>query len=179
MKSRSRSASASTARRNCGSLLMWAESSWARCFMGKSGALALAFRSDHIFQCDRHAHAAADTEGGDSLSCIALQHLVEKRHHDARAAAADGMSEGNGATIDIEAVAIEIQPTIAGQNLGSEGFVEFHQPKFVQPETMLDFQLFECRNRTDTHGARIDSRRAHSGDAHQRLEIVLLHEIFA
>src|SRR5690348_12901494 len=157
--------------------------------MWKSGALAprksdwesgfSPCRSYRVLQCERHSHASADTKRRHSFSCIALQHLVEKRYRDARARATDRMPEGNGAAIDVQAIAIEVQSTIARENLCGKGFVEFHQPKFVQTQTVFVFELLQCRDRPDSHCARIDSGRTDRCNTRQWFEIVLLHEMFA
>src|SRR5262245_1007891 len=112
---------------------------------------------DHILESDRHAHAAADAQGSNPFSRIAFQHFVQERDRDARAGAADGMAESNGASVHVETVAIEIQNTVAGEHLGGEGFVEFDQAEFMQAQGMLVCELLERGNWPDPHGAWIDS----------------------
>src|SRR6266404_1416332 len=75
-----------------------------------------------IFDRQRHAHTAAHAEGGQAAARFALQHCVEQRHRDARPRTANGMAERDGATVDVELLAIEMQLTVAGQHLGGESF---------------------------------------------------------
>jgi hypothetical protein len=58
---------------------------------------------------------------------FSLQHFVEQRHRDAGSGAADGMTECDGANVDIEFFAIEMQLAIACQHLGGEGLIEFNE----------------------------------------------------
>ena len=66
------------------------------------------------------------------------QHFVQQRHRDARPGAADGMAERDGAAVDVEALAIEMEFAIAGQHLGGKGFVELDEIEIaVQTRTFL------------------------------------------
>ena len=97
-----------------------------------------------------------------------LQHFVQQRDGDARASAADRMAQGNGPAIHIELAWIQVKLTIAGQNLGSKGLVQFNQIKVTGLEAMLLLEFPQGRHRTDTHGSRIDSSRRYPHDSDQR-----------
>src|SRR5438309_8810153 len=129
MKSRSSSASDVSATRNCGPSAM--------------GIL------DRVFQRERHTHAAADAQRGHTLFCVALQHLVQERHRDSSSRATDGMSESDRASVDVEAVSIEVQHAITGEDLGGECFVQFDKSEFVHAEVVLVCELLERRHGTD------------------------------
>src|SRR5436305_753934 len=104
---------------------------------------------------------------------------MKQRDRNTRTGAADGMAQGDCASVDVETVAIEVQYAIARDDLGSEGFVEFDEPKFVQAEIVLVRQFLQRRYWADAHGARIDACRRDGNDASERLQIVLLHEMLA
>src|SRR5579862_3356263 len=78
-----------------------------------------------------------------------------------RVGAADGMAEGDGASVDIEAVAIEIQHAVAGQNLRGERLVQLNESKLVQAEVVLVREFLKRRNWTDAHGFGVDSCGRH------------------
>jgi hypothetical protein len=64
---------------------------------------ACARRNLHALDEQGEAEAAADAKGGEGEACFAPVHLVEKRRGDADAGAADGVAEGDCATVDVEA----------------------------------------------------------------------------
>src|SRR3712207_4832646 len=76
-------------------------------------------------EAQRHPHAAADAQRRYAATRTAAQHLVQQRDRDARARAADRMPERDGAAVDVEAVAVEMQLAVAGDHLRRECFVEF------------------------------------------------------
>ena len=78
------------------------------------------------------------------------------------------MAQGNGPAIHIELAWIQVKLTIAGQNLGSKGLVQFNQIKVTGLEAMLLLEFPQGRHRTDTHGSRIDSSRRYPHDSDQR-----------
>src|SRR5208337_5288374 len=114
MKSSRSSASSGVARRNSGSE-----------------------RSGGIFDGQRHAHPAADAKRGQAPACLSLEHFVEQRHRSARSGAADGMAKRDGAAVDVEFLAIEMQLAVARQHLGGEGFIEFDQIEAAEVEAVL------------------------------------------
>jgi hypothetical protein len=55
-----------------------------------------------IFNRQRHTHATTHTQCGNATFGFASKHFVQQRDGDPRSGAADGMAEGDRATIDIE-----------------------------------------------------------------------------
>ena len=102
---------------------------------------------DRIFERESHAHSAADAECRDSLLCVALQHLVQECHRDARSAASDGMSESDRASVDVKAVTVKVEDAIAREHLGGESFVQFNEAELMQAQTVLVLELLERGNR--------------------------------
>ena len=64
----------------------------------------MTFHDAHLYRFNQHGTAlpAADTFGGDAALGAEPLHRVDEMQHDAIAAAADGMTEADGAAIDIE-----------------------------------------------------------------------------
>src|SRR5271163_3759139 len=89
------------------------------------------------------------------------------------------MTDRDGTAVYVEPVAIEIQFAVAGQHLRSESFVHLDQAELMQPEVMLLFQFAQRRNGSNPHRPWIDSCRGYSRNSRQRLQIVLLYEMFA
>src|SRR5579864_8205076 len=114
--------------------------------------------SSHILDGKSHSHPSAYAESGDAALDPALSHFMEERHRNARSCAADGMSERNRTTVYVQSVAVEVEFTIAGQHLRGEGFVQFHQSKIGELESVLLFQLAQRRDWADAHDAGIDAR---------------------
>src|ERR1700694_4883368 len=52
-------------------------------------------------------HAAADRRG--TVAATAAAQLVHERHEDARSAGADRMPDGNGATVDVDALLVDLE----------------------------------------------------------------------
>src|SRR4029077_8547331 len=67
----------------------------------------------NIFNRHRNSHPATDAQGGDPVLRFALEHFMQQRDCDSRACAADGMSERNRSTVDVELVVIKVQLSIA------------------------------------------------------------------
>jgi len=69
---------------------------------------------------------------------------VEQRHRDAGSGAANGMTEGDRTTVDVEFFAIEMQLAVTCQHLGGEGFIQFDQIEVALEERIgtiyVDFE---------------------------------------
>src|SRR5690348_8782532 len=81
--------------------------------------------SGDIFDSQSHAHAAAYTQGGQAALRFAFHQLVQESDSDACAGATDRMAKCNGASVHIQAVAVEMEFAVASDHLGGEGFIEF------------------------------------------------------
>ena len=84
------------------------------------------------------------------------------------------MAECDGAAVDVEFLAVEMQLAIAGQDLGGEGFVEFDQIEVGEFEAVFLFHLADGGHGADAHDARIDSGGSRGENSRQRLQIILL-----
>ena len=70
-------------------------------------AFDLADKSLNEFDAHGYCVATAEAEGGDAALSLALLHLVHERDQYAGSGAADRMSEGDGAAVDVDAGGIE------------------------------------------------------------------------
>src|ERR1700723_1363284 len=61
--------------------------------------------SHNVFQSQCHSHAAAHAQRGHASLGIALQHLVQQGHRDARASTPKGMTERDRPAIYIQPIA--------------------------------------------------------------------------
>ena len=61
-------------------------------------------------------------------------HLAEQRGGELGAGAAQRVAEGDGASVDVDAVRIEVEFPDDGQGLGGKGLVEFDQVDVGQGE---------------------------------------------
>src|SRR5262245_30705917 len=73
------------------------------------------------------AHAAADAQRRQALLGVALLHLVEQRHENARPRRADRMAERDGAAIDVDLRRIPAEILVDGAGLRREGLVRLDE----------------------------------------------------
>src|SRR4051812_38594925 len=52
--------------------------------------------------CERHTHSATDAQAREAALCVAANHLVQERDQDSASRRADGVTDGNGAPVDID-----------------------------------------------------------------------------
>src|SRR5690606_41702933 len=100
-----------------------------------------------------------DAQRGQALACIAALHLMQQGHQDPTARPANGVSQGDRATIDVDLVQIPAQLAGDGQRLGGESFVGFDQVQFLDLPAGLAQAALGRADRTDAH-----DRRVHAGD---------------
>ena len=91
---------------------------------GECGGLAFEGEGDGV--------AAAEAEGGDAFVSVAALHLVEQGDEDAGAAGSDGMADGDGSAVDVDAVEGEAELFGDAEGLDAEGFVEFEEFDVVE-----------------------------------------------
>src|SRR5262245_36711226 len=65
----------------------------------------------------------ADAHGREAVATAAFFHFVNERRHDSCAAAAEGVTESNGATVNVQFRGIDAELSNASNHLGSKGFV--------------------------------------------------------
>src|SRR6185369_4133204 len=107
------------------------------------------------------------------------QHFVEESHRDASAGSTDRMSESNGAAVDVEFVAVELEVAITGEDLSRERFVQFNKIKTLERQSVFRFQLANRRNGADTHDARVDPHGGKTYDAREWFQTTGLDEVCA
>src|SRR3981081_2407728 len=83
------------------------------------------------------ALAAADAHAGEAELDVALLHLVEEGDQDAGAAGADGVADGDGAAVDVEAVLGDGELAADGDGLGGEGLVELEEADVLDLDAAL------------------------------------------
>ena len=76
-----------------------------------------------------NAHAAADTQGGQSLFCVPALHFMQQCYQYARARRADRVADGNGAAIDIDFFGVPAKALVDGTCLGGKGFIGLDEIK--------------------------------------------------
>src|SRR6185436_14466299 len=84
-------------------------------------------RSLHPFDDGGNALADADAHGREAVAAAAPFHFVQQRRHHPGAAAAERVSKGDGAAVDVQFIQIDAELARAGEHLGSKGLVELHQ----------------------------------------------------
>jgi hypothetical protein len=93
---------------------------------------------------------------------------VQQGGENARAGAAEGVAEGDGAAVDVHLLLLELEAADDGEGLGGEGLVQLHEVEVVHAEAEARQQLLRRGHRADAHGARVHARRraAEDGRAH-------------
>src|SRR4051794_34332918 len=83
------------------------------------------------FQSDRHSHSPAHTERRQAAPRLPSAHLIKQCDDDAGAGAADGVSQRDGAAVDVQLLAWNRFVTQDGKHLRCECFVQFHEIEIV------------------------------------------------
>src|SRR5262249_7385455 len=103
-----------------------------------------------------------------------FRHGVEERHQDARAARADRMPEGDGATVDVDARLRDTQLPQHAERLRGERLVQLPEVDLFAPEASAGQRLLGSRPWPHAHDRRIDTGRRPGPDGRQRLEPAVL-----
>lgn len=69
---------------------------------------------------DGAAATAAVADGGGAEGCVLLLQHVDERRHDARAAAADGVAQGDGTAIHVHGGQVQAEQLGVGKGLQAE-----------------------------------------------------------
>ena len=114
-----------------------------------------------IFQHDGDALADADAHGAEGVASAGPGKLMGGGGDETRPAHAQGMAEGNGAALGIEAgiVVGQTQLAGAGQDLRGEGFVQLDEGHVAKGKSEPLQQFARGRHRANAH----DGGR-HAGD---------------
>src|SRR3990172_11741206 len=96
-----------------------------------------------------HGHGATTTEaeGGEAMTASARGEFVEQGGHDARAAGADGVSQGDRAAVDVHLRPVEAELAAVGQHLGGEGLVDLDEVKVLDGHRRALEQLAHALDR--------------------------------
>src|SRR5829696_7371313 len=103
------------------------------------------------FEHDRETLAAADAQGREAERHAAMPHLVGEREDDPRAAHPDRMAERDAAAANVHAVAIELQLTLARDDLRGERLVDLDQIDVGEGQPRLVEHLLRRRHGADPH----------------------------
>src|SRR5947209_16998512 len=83
------------------------------------------------FDRHRYSTASAEAEGRQAATTTAPSQFMNQCDQHTRAAGADGVTEGNSATVYIHARPIPVKFSTVGQGLRGKGFVDLYQVKIV------------------------------------------------
>src|SRR4051812_33873435 len=92
-------------------------------------------RSGLVLDHHRNTLPAADAGGGQAVAPLATAQLVGEGEEQARARGGQGMAEGDGAPVDVRAVAVESELLLDGEVLAGEGLVHLHEVDVLEGET--------------------------------------------
>src|SRR5712691_3618063 len=81
------------------------------------------------------AHAAADAHGDEAVVAVAALQFAKDGCGELRTGAAQGMAEGHGAAIDVDARGVESRDFDDGKRLRGEGFVQFNHINLLELQT--------------------------------------------
>src|ERR1019366_7352870 len=97
------------------------------------------------------AHAAADAHGDDYVLYAAAFSFDEGVAHHAGAAHAVGVADRDGAAVDVELVARDVEPVAAVDHLHCERLVQLPEADVVHLEAVALEELRDREDRTDAH----------------------------
>src|SRR6056297_234607 len=125
---------------------------------------------------DGRALAEADAERGEALLRIALGHLVDERHGQARAGGTERVAKGDCAAVDVELLLGDAELAAGVHRLAGERLVQFDEVEVVDGLAGALQQAARRRDGTDAHHGRVDARDVVVADVGHYVEAVLLGE---
>ena len=128
-------------------------------------------RSLDSFDDRRDTLTDADAHGRETVAAAALFHFMDEGRHDPGAAAAQRMSQGNGAAIDVESVETDAELAGAGKHLRCECLVDLDQIDLLDTQSCAFESFLRRRNGADAHVVGVDAGRGGCDDACQRFEL--------
>ena len=126
--------------------------------------------ADSILDRDSHSHAAAHTQRGQPLSLSSALKLMQQRHHDPRAAAANRMAKRDRAAVDIHFLRGDRHILQHREDLRGKRLVDLDEIEVADREAGPVAQLRNRRHRADAHDPWINARAAPSDNAGERLQ---------
>src|SRR5690242_15417807 len=103
--------------------------------------------------------SAADAERRHAEPRVAVLHRVEERHQHPRAARADGMAEGDGTAVHVDAILRDAELAQDAERLRGERLVQLPEVDFLATQTRLLERLLRGRPRAHAHDRRVDAGR--------------------
>ena len=88
----------------------------------------------HRLEDSGGAHASSYAHGDHSVAGFAAGHLAQEGGGEFGSGAAEGVAEGDGSAVDVEAGGVEAEDLDDGEGLGGEGFVELDEVDLVEGE---------------------------------------------
>src|SRR5437588_739403 len=124
------------------------------------------------FDDHRHSLAAAYAHRFEADGLVLAGEAVQERAQDADAGHAEGMAQGDRATVGIELVAERIDAQFArrGNDLGRKGFVDFDDVDIVDRHLRPLERLTRGLDRPQTHDLRLECRYPGGDDPGQWLD---------
>src|SRR3989304_896663 len=128
-----------------------------------------------------HGHGATTTEaeGGEAVAAPAPPQLGGRGGHDARAAGADGVSQGDRAAVDVHLRPVEAELAAVGQHLGGEGLVDLDEVEVLDGHRRALEELAHALDRGEEEPLGGDLRLGVADDARERPQSVALHRALA
>ncbi len=99
-----------------------------------------------------NALAAADAQSSQTLlGVVALLHLVQQGDDDTGAGSADGVTQSDGAAVDVDLAHIKVQLTSHSDGLSGKGLVGLDQIHILDLQAGLLHSLTGSGHRTHAH----------------------------
>src|SRR3989454_7049343 len=110
------------------------------------------------------AHAAADAHGDEAVAGVAALEFANDGCGELRAGAAQGMAEGHGAAIDVDALRVESRDFDDGKSLRREGFIQFNHVNLLELQSR---ELKSFGNGEGRANAEFFGKDAGGGEGHE------------
>src|SRR4029077_17924058 len=119
----------------------------------------------------RHSHrvSASEAQGSDAAVDVAADHLVDQGDQHPSATGADGVTDGDGTSVDVDFVGIEAEFAHHPEGLYRECFVEFVEVDVLILPASLFPDFANRAYRSHHHPLRLDATGGLSHDADQGL----------
>src|ERR1044072_6446790 len=134
-----------------------------------------------LYALDDHRDSLTTTDArcGQSITPATSVKLVQHSQNQARTRRAQRMSECYRARVHVSTAAIESEFFLDCEIHRGKRFIHFHEIDVIQRQSRFLQRHPCCRHWTDSHDLRFHSRIRPAHNPAHRLEIFLLHEIFA
>src|SRR4030095_15133159 len=110
----------------------------------------------------------------ETIATAAPFHFVNECCHEPCAAAAEGVTEGDGAAVDIQFLGIDPELSNASNNLGRKGLVQFDQIDLIDGQAGSFQRFLRGGDRSYTHVVWMNPGGSGRDDSSHRLQFELL-----